>query len=87
LKAIQLDRSTRQRTGRDLMLRASTRLEAVEELLATLGLRAEDARVDSTRTLVEVAGQLWTLVASPASDAPAVSPSLRRAGAKHRRVR
>jgi len=86
VKAVELDAATRKRTGRELMLEASSRQAAVDELFAALGVRPEDARVDPTRTLVEVGGHLWTLVATPPAQ-PEVGSSLRRAGAKHRRVR
>jgi hypothetical protein len=51
-----------------------------------LGASRSDARIDPTRTLVEVNAKLWTIVAT-ATPASADSPSLRRAGAKHKRVR
>ena len=83
-KAIELDAATRQRTGREHQLDCGTRQEALDELLRILAVK--DARVDPSRTLVEVEGALWTLVAArpPVDD---VNSSLRRAGAKHKRVR
>jgi hypothetical protein len=85
-KAIELDSSSRKRTGREQVLAATSRNDAVTELLAILQVTPADARVDPTRTLVQIGAQLWTIVGSTppgASD----SPGLRRAGAKHKRVR
>lgn len=84
-KAIELDPRSRQRTGRALTLQAETRQGAVEELLRQLGKALSDARQDPTRTLVEVDGSLWTIVGVRAAGPDA--PGLRRAGAKHKRVR
>ena len=84
--AIELDAATRRRTGRELALSVDTRQAAIADLLRQLGNSPSEARVDPTRTVVEVGGSLWTIVgARPgvARDAP----GLRRAGAKHRRVR
>ena len=86
LKAVELDPSTRKRTGREVQLKASARQAAIDELLGVLGLTRDQARVDPTRTMVDVGGQLWTIVATRATQ-DEVSSSLRRAGAKHRRVR
>ena len=86
-KAIQLDPVSRQRTGHELALGAETRQAAVAELLALLQVTLGDVRIDPTRTLVQLPTELWTIVGgslSPASTDPA---GLRRAGAKHRRVR
>ena len=85
-KAIELNAATRQRTGREYHLQADTRQSAIDELLQLLNVTVEDARADPTRTLVEVGSALWTLVAvRPKADT--TSSSLRRAGAKHKRVR
>ena len=85
-KAIQVDRGTHQRTGREFALAAETRQAAVDELLVLLQVNASEVRIDPTRTLVQLPAELWTIVgASPSADEPA--GSLRRAGAKHRRVR
>jgi len=86
MKAVELDPSTRQRTGRDVLLQATTRQAAIDELLTTLGISSDQARVDPTRTLVDVGDHLWTIVATPPKE-PEVNAALRRAGAKHRRVR
>ena len=86
MKAVELDPSTRQRTGRDVLLQATTRQAAIDELLAALGVTSDHARVDPTRTLVDVGDHLWTIIATP-PDQPEVNAALRRAGAKHRRVR
>jgi hypothetical protein len=85
-KAIELDSASRQRTGRETPLAATTRQAAVDELLALLQVSRDAARVDPSRTLVQVGTQLWTIVGF-APQAAAESPSLRRAGAKHKRVR
>jgi hypothetical protein len=64
-----------------------TRQAALDELLRLLQVKASEARIDPTRTLVQLPAGLWTIVGisnSPASTDPA---ALRRAGAKHRRVR
>ena len=86
-KAIQLDAATRQRTGRELVLAAETRQAAVDELLAVLQVTAGDARIDPTRTLVQLSSELWTIVGGSVSPPTTDAASLRRAGAKHRRVR
>jgi hypothetical protein len=86
-KAIELDAASRQRTGREHILEAATRQEAVDALLALLGLTSGSAHVDPTRTLIQVGAQLWTIV-SASPPPPELEPSpLRRAGAKHKRVR
>jgi hypothetical protein len=86
-KAIQLDAATRQRTGRELVLAAETRQAAVDELLGLLEVNVGDVRIDPTRTLVQLPTELWTIVGGSVS-APTTDPAgLRRAGAKHRRVR
>jgi hypothetical protein len=82
-----LDPATRQRTGREVSLAAETRQAALDELLGLLQVKASEARIDPTRTLVQLPAELWTIVGisdSPSSTDPA---ALRRAGAKHRRVR
>jgi hypothetical protein len=87
-KAIQLDVGTRQRTGREYALAAGSRQGAVDELLGLLQVSAHDARIDPTRTLVQLSTELWTIVGAVQSSVPAEDPAaLRRAGAKHRRVR
>jgi hypothetical protein len=68
------------------LLDVDTRQQAIDALLIQLGARADMARIDPSRTLVQVGGELWTVVGStpnPSVDAP----SLRRGGAKHKRVR
>jgi hypothetical protein len=85
-KAIQLDPVSRQRTGREHLLSAQTRQTAIDELLDLLATSREHARIDPSRTLIQLDAQLWTLVGfTPPSTED--SPSLRRAGAKHKRVR
>jgi hypothetical protein len=87
-KAIALDPATRQRTGREVALTAETRRGAVDELLRLLQVDASDARIDPTRTLVQLPAELWTIVGASLSALPSdEASSLRRAGAKHRRVR
>ena len=85
-KAIELDAATRRRTGREYALSGDTRQAAIDELLRQLGTSPAEARVDPTRTLVDVGGALWTIVGARA-DAARAAPGLRRAGAKHKRVR
>jgi hypothetical protein len=85
-KAIQLDPVSRQRTGREHLLSAETRQGAIDELLELLAVSREAARIDPSRTLIQLDAQLWTLVGfTPPSTED--SPSLRRAGAKHKHVR
>jgi len=86
-KAIQLDPGTRQRTGRELALTAETRQSAVDELLALLHANVSEARIDPTRTLVQLPAELWTIVGGSSVPPMAEAAGLRRAGAKHRRVR
>jgi hypothetical protein len=86
-KAIQLDPVTRQRTGRELTLGAETRQAAVDELLALLQVTVGDVRIDPTRTLVQLPTELWTIVGGSLSPPTTDPAGLRRAGAKHRRVR
>jgi hypothetical protein len=86
-KAIQIDAASRQRTGRQLMLDADTRQAAIDMLLAQLELSTEAAHVDPSRTIVEVDHYLWTLVPASSKTQSVDNPSLRRAGAKHKRVR
>jgi len=86
LKAVELDPSTRKRTGREVVLQAAARQAAIDELLDVLGFTLDQARVDPTRTIVHVGDYLWTIIAT-APRQPEVDPALRRAGAKHRRVR
>lgn len=85
-KAIELDPVSKQRTGREHALSFESRREAIDELLNLLGATRGAAQIDPTRTLIEVNGQLWTIVGFPAPRTTD-SPSLRRAGAKHKRVR
>ncbi len=87
-KAIELDPGTRQRTGVVHALEAETRQAAIGELLGLLHIDAAEARIDPTRTLVQLRSQLWTIVSASTGSLPSAEPaSLRRAGAKHRRVR
>jgi hypothetical protein len=85
-KAIETDRASRQRTGRSLEFEAATRDAAIDALLSAVGSTREVAHIDPSRTLIEIASQRWTLVALSAAEPP-VSPTLRRAGAKHKHVR
>jgi hypothetical protein len=85
-KAIELDPVSKQRTGREHALAVETRREAVDELLNLLGATRGAAQIDPTRTLIQVESQLWTIVGFPAPRSTE-SPSQRRAGAKHKRVR
>jgi hypothetical protein len=86
-KAIELDAVSRQRTGREVVLDAATRAQAIAELLRQLEVAPERAHIDPSRTLVQVDSALWTLVAVAAPAAIDDSPAMRRAGAKHKRVR
>jgi hypothetical protein len=61
-KAIEVDATSRQRTGRELTLEAETRQAAIDALLAALGIATEAAHVDPSRTVVRIADRLWTLV-------------------------
>jgi hypothetical protein len=85
-KAIELDPASHRRTGREHVLAGENRQEAIADLLRLLHSTLDQARIDPSRTLVEVNAQLWTIVGSGAAPS-AESPSLRRAGAKHKRVR
>jgi len=85
-KAIEVDAASHKRTGRTYALDVQTRQEAIDELLRRLGTAPSEARIDPTRTVVETAGHLWTIVATRAA-APPEAAGLRRAGAKHKRVR
>ena len=70
-KAIQVDRGTHQRTGREFALAAETRQAAVDELLVLLQVNASEVRIDPTRTLVQLPAELWTIVGvSPSGHAP-----------------
>jgi len=51
-----------------------------------LGKTSADAQVEPSRTLIQVDAALWTIVDASAT-ALRESSSLRRAGAKHKRVR
>ncbi len=86
-KAIELDRSSHQRTGREHALEGATRQAAIDQLLGLLQVDAAEARIDPTRTLIQLPAQLWTLVRTSSAPPPADPSALRRAGAKHRRVR
>lgn len=86
-KAIETDRASRQRTGREHEFDVASRDAVVEALVEALGLARSAAHVDPSRTLVEVAGQRWTIVALAAQSESPVAPSLRRGGAKHKQVR
>ena len=86
-KAIQLDAATRQRTGREVALVAETRQAAIDELLSLLNVSVSDARIDPTRTLVQLPLDLWTIVGISSAPPMTEGSGLRRAGAKHRRVR
>ena len=85
-KAIELDPVSHRRTGREYVLSVENRQAAIADLLRLLHATLDQARVDPSRTLVEVNSQLWTIVGSGGAPS-AESPSLRRAGAKHKRVR
>jgi hypothetical protein len=56
-------------------------------LLDVLGITPEQVQVDPTRTLIKMSATLWTLVNARSATAAPDSPSQRRAGAKHKRVR
>jgi hypothetical protein len=86
-KAIELDATTRRRTGRELALDVETRQAALAALLRHLNACEDEVRVDPTRTLVQVEQQLWTIVAARQTTLDQTSSALRRAGAKHKRVR
>ena len=86
-KAIELDRVSRQRTGHTYVLDVATRQEAIEALLRVLGVNPAAARIDPSRTLVQLETELWTIVGVTAPPAASETASLRRAGAKHKRVR
>jgi hypothetical protein len=86
-RAIELDLVSKRRTGRAHALAATTRQDAIDELLVILNATFETARVDPSRTLVQVNAQLWTVVGATGPSQAVESPSQRRAGAKHKRVR
>jgi hypothetical protein len=85
-KAIELDATTRQRTGRQFELDADTRAAAIDALLSHLGVAADAARVDPTRTLVQIGDTRWSIVAVQKT-VVTENASLRRGGAKHKQVR
>lgn len=85
-KAVELERVSRAPTGRSLELVASTRQEAIALLTKLLDVQQDAVQVDPSRTLLIVNGQPWTLVKRAVSGG-IDPPTLRRAGAKHRRVR
>jgi hypothetical protein len=85
-KAIELDTVAHRRTGRAFELRAETREAAIEALVELLGIARADAEVDPGRRVVKVGTSLWTLIAASLDQEPD-PPGLRRAGAKHKRVR
>ena len=66
--------------------RPSTRQAAIEALLRVLAKTADQARIDPSRTMVELGDQLWTIVGVIAQPPAGESGSQRRAGAKHKRV-
>ena len=86
-KAIEVDATSRQRTGRELTLEAETRQAAIDALLAARGIAAEAAHVDPSRTVVRIADRLWTLVRASPIHEQDISGAQRRAGAKHKQVR
>jgi hypothetical protein len=87
-KAIQLDLVTRQRTGAEHLLDVETRQAALDQLLALLATTPAAARVDPSRTMVQVGSELWTLVGLSAPRSPdAPTAGQRRGGAKHKHVR
>ena len=86
-RLIELHPRTKQRTGRQHDLDGQTRQAALDEALSLLGATPETAVVDPTRTLIQVHAELWTLVGTTAAPAGSDSSALRRAGAKHKRVR
>jgi hypothetical protein len=86
-KAIETDRLTRQRSGREYVFDADNRDAAIAALLTTLGVAPEAAHADPGRTLVEISSSRWTIVAVASTPEDQVTPSLRRAGAKHKHVR
>jgi hypothetical protein len=86
-RLIELHPRTKQRTGRQYDLSAETRQAALDESLGLLGATPETAVVDPTRTLIQAGNELWTLVGTTAGAAGGDSSALRRAGAKHKRVR
>ena len=85
-KAVELD-AARRRTGRALQFEVDTREAAIAALLAELGVASDVARVDPTRTLVQLDSTLWTLVHVTRTSLEATPASLRRGGAKHKQVR
>jgi hypothetical protein len=87
-KAIEVNATSRQRTGRAFVLEGETRQAAIDALLVQLQVTPEAAIVDPSRTMVRIGEQLWTLISAAATATEeSASASLRRAGAKHKRVR
>jgi hypothetical protein len=86
-KAVELERASRRRTGREFQFEADSRQAAIEALLLTLGVAPELAHVDPTRTLVQLDERLWTIVPQADPSEERESAAQRRAGAKHKRVR
>jgi hypothetical protein len=84
-KAVEVDAATRRRTGRAYELVVETRQAAIEALLARLGLTTDQVRVDPSRTLIDAGATMWTLIATRPAEA-ADTPTLRRAGAKHKHI-
>ena len=84
--AIELDRVSRKPSGRRLVLEAPSRDAAIATLLEQIEASADTARIDPTRTMVDLGTALWTLV-SISSASISESSNLRRAAAKHRHVR
>jgi hypothetical protein len=85
-RAIELDRLSRKPTGQRHELDAPGRDGAIAALLDLLHVAPDTARIDPTRTLVDVGTSMWTIV-SVTRASVSESAGLRRAGAKHRRVR
>jgi hypothetical protein len=85
-KAIELDSTSRRRTGREFSLDVEMRQAAISGLLELLGVAPDQVEVDPSRTLIKMGGNLWTLVAVRRGIATD-TPSERRAGSKHKRVR
>ena len=86
-KAVELERTPRRRTGRELVLEADSRQAAVDALVQALGVPPETAHADPTRTLIQVGEKLWTIVPQADPSDRGASPAQRRSGAKHKHVR
>ena len=81
-KAIEVNATSRRRTGREWALDADTRHGAVDALLRLLGKTLSEARVDPSRTVVQVETSLWTIVATTAP-APSTSAFARPEPGRH----